>query len=60
MILYQGDQITIYYGTNTWSFTRLGRVQELSQTELKDILGDGGVEVTFSLRADAPSAGGEG
>ena len=60
VILYQGDQITIYYGTNTWSFTRLGRVQELSQAELKDILGDGGVEVTFSLRADAPSAGGEG
>ena len=60
VMLYQGDQITIYYGTNTWSFTRLGRVQELSQAELKDILGDGGVEVTFSLRADAPSAGGEG
>ena len=49
VILYQGDQITIYYDVNSWSFTRLGKVQDMSQAELKDILGSGNVTVTFSL-----------
>ena len=50
VILYQGDQITIYYGTNTWSFTRLGKVQGMTQSELKDALGDGDPTVVFSLQ----------
>lgn len=50
VILYQGSQITIYYDVNTWNFTRLGKVQGLSQQELKEILGEGDVSVTFSLR----------
>ena len=49
VILYQGDQITIYYDVNNWSFTRLGKVQDLSQAEMKEILGSGNVTVTFSL-----------
>ncbi len=52
VILYQGDQITIYYGMNSWSFTRLGKVQGLTQAELKDILGDGDARVNFSLSDD--------
>lgn len=48
VILYQGNQITIYYDTNTWSFTRLGKVQNVEK--LKSILGDGNVTVRFSLR----------
>lgn len=49
VILYQGNQITIYYDKNTWNFTRLGKVQNVSGKELKDILGEGNVSVTFSL-----------
>ena len=49
VILYQGNQVTIYYDVNSWSFTRLGKVQDLSQSELKEILGSGNVTVTFSL-----------
>ena len=56
LILYQGNQITIYYDTNTWSFTRLGKVQGLSQTELKAMLGDGDVTITFSLNKEIPKA----
>ena len=47
VILYQGDQITIYYGTNTWSFTKLARIDV--PTDLQEKLGDGAVQVTFSL-----------
>lgn len=49
IILYQGNQITIYYDVNTWSFTRLGHIDDITQSELKNILGDGNVTVTFSL-----------
>ena len=47
VILYQGNQITIYYGTNTWSFTRLARIDD--PTDLKAKLGEGTVQITFSL-----------
>lgn len=47
VILYQGDQITIYYGTNTWSFTRLAHINDVEN--LIEKLGEGTVTVTFSL-----------
>lgn len=47
VILYQGNQITIYYGTNTWSFTRLAKIQ--APTDLAAKLGGGTIQVTFSL-----------
>ena len=49
LILYQGNSITIYYDTNSWNFTKLGRIIDLTQDELKEILGKGDVTVTFSL-----------
>ncbi len=49
VILYQGAQVTIYYGVNSWSFTRLGKVQGLSPEELRAALGEGDAAVTFSL-----------
>lgn len=49
VILYQGNQITIYYDVNSWDFTHLGKVQEKTQEELKAILGNGNVRVRFSL-----------
>lgn len=48
VILYQGNQITIYYDENTWNFTKLGHI-DIMQSELKTILGNGDVEVVFSL-----------
>ena len=49
IILYQGNQVTIYYDENTWNFTRLGKIDNITQAELKEILGTGSVSVTFSL-----------
>ena len=47
VVLYQGNQITIYYGTNTWNFTRLAKIND--STDLQAKLGTGTVQVTFSL-----------
>ncbi len=52
LILYQGNQITIYYDTNRWSLTSLGKIDDVTQDELKAILGDGNVTVTFSCTED--------
>lgn len=49
IILYQGNSITVYYDENTWNFTRLGKVQDVTEQELREILGAGDVEITFSL-----------
>ena len=49
IILYQGNQITIYYDTNSWSFTRLGKVDGVTQAELKRILGKGDVTAVFNI-----------
>lgn len=47
IVLYNGNQIVIFYGSNSWSYTRLGRIDDLSGW--KDVLGSGDVTVTFSL-----------
>ncbi len=54
VILYQGNQITVYYDTNSWNFTRLGKVQGVTADELKAILGDG--DVTMVLSLDDPNS----
>lgn len=60
LILYQGNQITIYYDTNTWSFTRLGKVQGMTAEQIREVLGDGDPTVVFSLNktpADSSAVG---
>lgn len=46
IVLYQGNQIVIFYGSNSWSYTRLGKIDDLTGWE--DALGSGDVTVTFS------------
>ena len=49
LILYQGNAFVIYYASNSWNFTRLGKVDGVGAAELKDLLGGGDVTVTLSL-----------
>ena len=49
VILYQGNQLVIYYAPNTWTFTRLGKVQDLTGEELYKILGSGGGTASLTL-----------
>ena len=46
-MLYQGNQIVLFYGSNSWSYTRLGKIDDL--TGWAEALGSGDVSVTFSL-----------
>ena len=47
IVLYNGNQIVIFYGSNSWSYTRLGHIDDLTGWE--EALGSGDVTVTFSL-----------
>ena len=47
IVLYNGNQIVIFYGSNSWSYTRLGKIDDLSGWT--EALGSGDVTVTFSL-----------
>lgn len=57
LILYQGSAFVIYYAPNSWNFTRLGKIENVTAAELKRILGDGNVTITLSL-AQAGTGGG--
>ena len=48
IVLYSGNQLVVFYGSNSWSYTRLGKIN-LSQDELKDLLSNGDVRITLSL-----------
>ena len=51
VILYQGNQICIMVGSNTWSYTRIGKINGYSTSELKNLVGSGkgSAEVKLSL-----------
>ena len=44
IVLYSGNQLVVFYGTNTWPYTKLGHVN-LSQSEMTELLGNGNVTV---------------
>ena len=47
LVLYQGNQIVMFYGSNSWSYTPLGHIAD--RTGWEEALGSGDVTVTFSL-----------
>ena len=51
VILYNGSNICIFYGTNSWSYTRLGKIDGLSENQLRTFLkaGESNITVTLSL-----------
>lgn len=47
IVLYQGNQLSLLYGENSWSYTKLGRIKDVDEARLGEILGDGDVSVTL-------------
>ena len=48
IVLYSGNQIVIFYGSNSWAYTRLGRITDKTAAEMADLLGNGNVTITIS------------
>lgn len=51
VVLYNGSNICMFYGSNSWSYTRLGKIDGLSESELRTFLkaGESNIKVTLSL-----------
>ena len=51
VILYSGSNICLFYGSNSWSYTRLGKIDGMSESELRSFLkaGESNINVTLSL-----------
>lgn len=49
IILYQGNSLVIYYDTNTWNFTKIGKIEGATKEQLLAALGNGDVTVTITL-----------
>lgn len=47
IVLYSGNQIVLFYGANSWAYTRLGHV-ELSASEMTALLGSGNVTLRIA------------
>ena len=48
IVLYSGNQIVVFYGSNFWAYTRLGHVTDKTAAEMAELLGNGNVTITIS------------
>lgn len=48
IVLYSGNQIVVFYGSNTWAYTRLGHITDKTQAELTQLLSNGNVTITLT------------
>lgn len=49
LVLYSGNQLVVFYGTNSWAYTRLGRV-DLTKEELTALLSEHDVTITLEAK----------
>lgn len=56
IVLYNGSNICLFYGSNSWSYTRLGHIDDLNTSELRTFLkaGESNIGVTLSLAPGSP------
>lgn len=48
IVLYSGDQIVVFYGSNSWAYTRLGKITDKTDAEMADLLNKGDVTITIA------------
>ena len=49
IVLYSGDQMVVFYGSNSWAYTRLGRITDQDENGMRSLLGNGDVTVTLTV-----------
>lgn len=47
IVLYNGNNIVMFYGSNSWSYTRIGKIDDL--TDWNKALGSGSITAVFTL-----------
>lgn len=49
IVLYSGNQIVVFYGSNSWAYTRLGHITDQDEESMAQLLGNGDVTITISM-----------
>ena len=49
IVLYSSNQIVVFYGSNSWAYTRLGHITDQDAAGMTDLLGNGDVTITISM-----------
>lgn len=49
IVLYSGNQMVVFYGSNTWAYTKLGHIANKTPAELNALLGSGNATITLSI-----------
>ena len=57
IVLYNGSNICLFYGSNSWSYTRLGHIDGLTESQLRTFLKAGESNISVTLSITAPAAG---
>ena len=55
LILYQGENLCIYYDTNSWNFTRIGKLDNMTKSDIKTWVNAGGDNVSVTLSISEPT-----
>ena len=48
IVLYAGDQMVVFYGSNSWAYTRLGHITDQDAEGMRQLLSNGDVTVTVT------------
>ena len=49
IVLYSGNQLVVFYGSNSWAYTRLGHITDKTPQEMTELLSAGDVTITLSI-----------
>ncbi len=49
IVLYAGNQMVVFYGSNSWAYTRLGHISDRDEAEMAELLSNGDVTITISI-----------
>ncbi len=50
IVLYSSNQLVVFYGSNSWAYTRLGHVTDKTPEEMRALLSSGDVTITLSVK----------
>ncbi|MBE5911916.1 cyclophilin-like fold protein [Pseudobutyrivibrio sp.] len=49
IVLYAGNQMVVFYGSNSWAYTKLGHISDRDEAEMAELLSNGDVTITISI-----------
>ena len=49
IVLYSGNQMVVFYGSNSWAYTRLGHITEQDEAGITELLGKGNITITITM-----------